>query len=353
MSEEGATTTTGAKPSGRAQQFVAQNAPVLSITVFFVAMCLVFAIGSDAFLSSTNLLNVLRQSAPLIIVAVAMTFVITSAGIDLSVGSIVALISAGAALTLQEGIPWALVLLLMVGLGALIGLGNGYFVAYEGIPAFIVTLASLSMVRGVALLLTEGFTIPIDRDLPVVWIGRGWFLEDVGGFQGIPIPAILAAVIVVIGYVLLTRVPYGQYITGIGANAEAVRRAGVNIRRHILSVYVLSGAAAAIAGIVIAARLGSGSANAAVGFELQVIAAVVLGGTNLFGGRGTIVGTVLGALTIAVIGNGLILIGLSPFYTQIVTGAILLIAIWINTRIFAPSRFRRRARVSKQEAAKA
>jgi simple sugar transport system permease protein len=257
----------------------------------------------------------------------------------------VALISAGAALSLQEGVPWALVLVLMVGLGALIGFGNGYFVAYEGIPAFIVTLASLSMVRGVALLLTEGFTIPIDRDLPLIPIGRGWFL-------GIPVPAILAAIVVIVGFVLLTRMPYGQYITGIGANAEAVRRAGVNIRRHILSVYVLSGAAAAIAGIVVAARLGSGSANAAVGFELQVIAAVVLGGTNLFGGRGTIVGTVLGALTIAVIGNGLILVGLSPFFTQIVTGAILLVAICINSRIFAPSRFRRRSGASKTEAMK-
>lgn len=335
-----------ASTSGRAQEFVGRNAPVLSIAVFFVVMCAIFAISADAFLSSTNLLNVLRQSAPLVIVAVAMTFVITSAGIDLSVGSVVALVSAGAAVSLQEGVPWALVLVLMIGLGALIGLGNGYFVAYEGIPAFIVTLASLSMVRGVALLLTEGFTIPIDRDLPIIPLGRGWLL-------GIPIPAILALIIVVIGYVLLTRIPYGQYITGIGANAEAVRRAGVNVRRHILSVYVLSGAAAAIAGIVIAARLGSGSANAAVGFELQVIAAVVLGGTNLFGGRGTIVGTVLGALTIAVIGNGLILVGLSPFYTQIVTGAILLAAIWINTRIFTPSRFRRRSGASKQEASSA
>lgn len=326
----------------RVQEFVGRNAPVLSITVFFAAMCLIFAIAAETFLSSTNLLNVLRQSAPLIIVAVAMTFVITSAGIDLSVGSIVALISAGTALSLQEGIPWALVLVLMIALGALIGFANGYFVAYEGIPAFIVTLASLSMVRGVALLLTEGFTIPIDRDLPIIPLGRGWLFS-------IPVPAILALIVVAVGYVLLTRVPYGQYITGIGANAEAVRRAGVNIRRHILSVYVLSGAAAAIAGIVIAARLGSGSANAAVGFELQVIAAVVLGGTSLFGGRGTIVGTVLGALTIAVIGNGLILVGLSPFYTQIVTGAILLAAIWINTRIFTPSRFRRRSAAPKPE----
>ena len=305
-----------------------QNAPVLSIAVFFVGHVHASSrSAADAFLSSTNLLNLLRQSAPLVIVAVAMTFVITSAGIDLSVGSIVALVSAGTALSLQEGIPWALVLVLMIGLGALIGLGNGYFVAYEGIPAFIVTLASLSMVRGVALLLTEGFTIPIDRDLPFIPLGRGWLL-------GIPIPAILAFIVVVIGYVLLTR----DTVRAVHHRHRRQRRGGPPCRRqhprHILSVYVLSGAAAAIAGIVIAARLGSGSANAAVGFELQVIAAVVLGGTNLFGGRGTIVGTVLGALTIAVIGNGLILMGLSPFYTQIVTGAILLAAIWINTRIF-------------------
>jgi simple sugar transport system permease protein len=325
------------------QAFVGQNAPVLSIAVFFVAICTVFALGADAFLSSTNLLNLLRQSAPLVIVAAAMTFVITSAGIDLSVGSTVALVSAGAALSLQEGIPWYLVLALMIGVGALIGLGNGYFVAYEGIPAFIVTLASLSIVRGVALLLTAGFSIPIDRDIPFIPLGRGWFL-------GIPIPAIIAFVVLLLSYVLLTRIPYGQYITGIGANAEAVRRAGVNIRVHILSVYVLSGVAAAIAGIIVAARLGSGSANSAVGFELQVIAAVVLGGTNLFGGRGTIIGTALGALTIAVIGNGLILIGLSPFYTQIVTGAILLGAIWINTRVFTSSRLRRRQKTAATEA---
>jgi simple sugar transport system permease protein len=329
-------TSAAAPASGRIAEFVGRNAPVISIFVFFIGISTFFAIFADAFLTSTNLLNVLRQGAPLIIVAAAMTFVITSAGIDLSVGSIIALVSASAAIALQEGIPWALVLILVIGLGAVIGLVNGYFVAYEGIPAFIVTLASLSVVRGVALLLTEGTTIPIARDIPFIPIGRGWAF-------GIPIPAILAFFILLASYILLTRMPYGQYITGIGANAEAVRRSGVNIRRHILSVYVLSGGAAAIAGIVVAARLGSGSANAAVGFELQVIAAVVLGGTNLFGGRGTIVGTILGALTILVIGNGLILIGLSPFYTQIVTGAILLAAIWINTRVFTANRFRRRS----------
>ena len=215
----------------------------------------------------------------------------------------------------------------MLLLGAAIGAAQGFFVAYEGIPAFIVTLAGLSAIRGVALLLTEGYSIPISGASWFVQIGRGWFL-------GIPLPAIIALVVAVIGYVILTQTRYGRYVTGIGANVEAVRRAGVDVRRHILSVYVLTGVAAALAGIVIAARLGSGSSNAGVGFELEVIAAVVLGGTNLFGGRGTIVGTALGALTIAVIGNGLILAHISPFFTQIVTGLIILLAIWLNTRLF-------------------
>jgi ribose transport system permease protein len=140
------------------------------------------------------------------------------------------------------------------------------------------------------------------------------------------------------GFIALTQTRYGRYVTAIGANAEAARRAGIDIRRVSLSVYVLTGVAAAAAGIIIAARLGSGSSNAAVGFELEVIAAVVLGGTNLFGGRGTILGTVLGALTIAVIGNGLILAHISPFFTQIVTGVIILAAIWLNTRLFAAAR---------------
>ncbi len=313
--------------SRRSQDFVIRHAPVLSIAAFFAVICILFAVGTNAFLSNINLLNLLRQSAPILIVATAMTFVITTGGIDLSVGSTLALVNALAAIALQAEIPWPVVIVLMLGVGAFIGLINGYFTAYEGVPAFIVTLATLSAVRGLALLLTKGFSIPIASDSLFVQIGRGWLL-------GIPFPAIIALVALVAGYVLLTRTPYGQYITGIGANAEAVRRAGVNVRRYTMSVYIMSGVAAAVGGIIIAARLGSGSSNAAVGFELEVIAAVVLGGTHLFGGRGTIIGTLLGALTIAVIGNGLILARISPFFTQIVTGAIILAAIWLNTRLF-------------------
>lgn len=315
------------KPAGQLQEALIRHAPVLSIAAFFVLVCAVFGLATESFLTKVNLLNLLRQSAPILIVATAMTFVITTGGIDLSVGSSLALVNALAAIGLAAGIAWPIVVVLMLLLGASIGLVNGYFTAYEGIPPFIVTLAALSAVRGLALLLTEGYSIPISGDSWFVTIGRGWFF-------GVPMPAMIALFAAVAGYVVLTQTRYGRYVTGIGANVEAVRRAGVNVRRIVLSAYVLTGVAAAVAGIVIAARLGSGSSNAGVGFELEAIAAVVLGGTNLFGGRGTIVGTALGALTIAVIGNGLILAHISPFFTQIVTGAIILLAIWLNTRLF-------------------
>jgi simple sugar transport system permease protein len=320
------------RPTGpRHHDFLARHAQVLSIAAFFLLMVVLFATQTNAFLSQVNLLNLLRQSAPLIIVAVAMTFVITTGGIDLSVGSTVALVNALAAILLQYGIPWPMVVGGMLLLGAGIGALQGWFVAREGIPAFIVTLAGLSILRGVALLLTQGFSIPIASDNWFVQIGRGWLF-------GIPLPAILAVLVMVVSATVLASTRFGRYVTAVGANAEAARRAGIDVRGVTTMVYVLTGAAAALAGIVIAARLGSGSSNAAVGFELDVIAAVVLGGTSLMGGRGTILGTCLGALTIAVIGNGLILAHISPFFTQIVTGLIILAAIWLNTKVFRGGR---------------
>lgn len=317
----------GSRPrGGHVQEFLLAHAPVLSIAGFFVLVCAFFGLTADAFLSAPNLLNLLRQSAPILIVAVAMTFVITAGGIDLSVGSILGLVNALAAIALAASLPWPLVVIAMLMLGGGIGAMSGYFIAFEGIPAFIVTLAGLSAIRGLALLLTEGYSVPISSDLFFVEIGRGWLF-------GIPFPALIAILVAAAGFLALAHTPFGRYVTGVGANAEAVRRAGVNVRIIKLWTYVLSGVAAAAAGIVIAARLGSGSSNAGVMFELEVIAAVVLGGTNLFGGRGTIIGTVLGALTIAVISNGLILSHISPFFTQIVTGAIILLAIWFNTRL--------------------
>nr|WP_286203023.1 ABC transporter permease [Rhizobium lusitanum] len=303
------------------------NGSIISIALFFLVVCVFFSIYTSAFLTTPNLLNVVRQSAPLLIVAAAMTFVITTGGIDLSVGSVLALAATLSAAALQAGIAWPLVVVLMLLLGAAVGALQGFFIAYERIPAFIVTLAGLSVVRGLALLITAGYSIPVDAESPFTAIGRAWFL-------GVPVPALIALLVLVLAYIVFNQTPFGRYVTGVGANAEAVRRAGVNTRFVPLCVYMLSGTAAALAGIILAARLGSGSSNSGQGFELDVIAAVVLGGTSLFGGRGTILGTVLGALTVAVIANGLILAHMSPFLTPIVTGAIILIAIWLNFRIF-------------------
>jgi simple sugar transport system permease protein len=316
-----------AKRKDTLRHHLRENGAVASIALFLIAVLIIFSSITDTFLTQPNFLNILRQIAPLMIVAVAMTFVITTGGIDLSVGSILALVNALAAISLGAGVPWPAVVLLMLLAGGVIGAAQGYFVAYEGIPPFIVTLAGLSMIRGFALLLTRGYSIPIDPNSPFNEIGRGWAL-------GVPLPALLAVAALIVGYIIFNGTTFGRYVTGVGANAEAVRRAGVNTRRVVLLVYVISGVAAAIAGIIIAARLGSGSSNAGSGFELDVIAAVVLGGTSLFGGRGTMTGTLLGGLTVAVIGNGLILAHISPFLAPIVTGAIILIAIWLNFRIF-------------------
>lgn len=307
--------------------FLSEHAQVVSIAVFFAVCFLFFSATTDTFLTAGNILNVLRQAAPILVVAIAMTFVIITGGIDLSVGSQVALINAVAALVLAMGIPWPVVVAGMIVFGAALGMAQGWFVAYQGIPSFIVTLAGLSILRGFALYLTQGYSIPINNVPGFFALGRG----EVFGF---PVPALIAVGVALIGYVVIASTKYGRQVVAVGSNLEAARRVGMPAKWILSSVYMVSGIACALAGLLIAARLGSGSSNAAVGFELQVVAAVVLGGTSLMGGRGSILGTILGTLTIAVIGNGLILLHISPFFTQIVTGAIILVAIWLNTRIF-------------------
>jgi simple sugar transport system permease protein len=317
------------RPAGLCRaDYLIRNAQVLSIAGFAVICLVSFSFGSPYFLSGGNLFNLVRQSAPLLIVAVAMTFVITTGGIDLSVGSTVALVNALAAIALQAGIAWPLVVIAMLAAGALVGAVQGWFAAYQGIPSFIVTLAFLTGLRGFALLLTRGYSIPIKP-------GSGFDVLGRGSLGPLPVPALLAVAAAFVGFIVLNSTTYGRHVTAVGANLEAARRAGIPARRIGASVFVLTGVAAALAGLITAARLGSGSSNAAVGFELQVIAAVVLGGTSLFGGTGTIVGTVLGTLTIAMIGNGLILMHVSPFFTEIATGAIILGAIWLNASVFA------------------
>lgn len=299
------------------------NKATLVMAGVTLAVCAFFGIASDTFLTFANISNVATQVAPAVIVGVAMTFVITAGQIDLSVGSIVAFVSAICAQLLGSGLDSSVVILAGLLMGAGWGLVNGWFTAYAGIPAFIVTLATLSVIRGLALLTTQGFSVPIEFSTFFAQLGSTSWL-------GFSTSAWIAVACVVIGVVVLHRTPFGQYVIGIGSAQESVRRAGVDVRRIKMLALGLSGLAAGIAGILIAARLGSGSANAAQGFELTVIAAVVLGGTNLFGGRGTVVGTLIGAILTGVIANGLTLIGVSPFLTPIITGTVLIVVIWVN-----------------------
>ncbi|WP_326822278.1 ABC transporter permease [Streptosporangium sp. NBC_01756] len=314
--------------SARASAHIGRHAQTIAIGVVLVVLLIFFSFSADRFATVGNVLNLIRQISPTLIVAVAMTFVISTAGIDLSVGSTVALSGSLLAITLQQGWNPTLALIAILVLGAAVGFVNGWFSAYQNIPAFIVTLAMLSIMRGTALRATEGYSTPIDGDLWIVQLGQG-------RIAGVPVPAILAVVIALVGWLTLTRTPFGRYVVGLGSNGESLRRTGVNTRRIGLTVYVLSGTAAALAGVLIATRLSSGSSNAGSGFELEVITAVVLGGTSLFGGRGSMLGTIFGALTLGVIANGLVLLHVSPFYVQIVQGAILLLAIFANNKVWA------------------
>ncbi|MCE5202816.1 MAG: ABC transporter permease [Coriobacteriales bacterium] len=314
--------------SSRAKAWLARHILTVAVFVVMVVLFVFFSITAEAFLSVDNFFNMLRQIAPTMIVAVTMTYVITTSGIDLSVGSVVALSGSLLAIWTHAGWDSTLALVAVLGLGLLIGMVNGWFSSYQGLPPFIVTLATLSIVRGTALLVTQGYSTPIPSESWVTVLGQG-------RVASVPVPVIIAAVVVLIGSVAFSRTPYGRYVVGLGSNAESLRRTGVNTRLVGLVVYIMSSLAASVAGVLVAARLASGSSNAGVGFELEVITAVVLGGTSLLGGRGSVLGTVLGALVLGVIANGLVLLHVSPFYVQIVQGSILLLAIFANTRLFS------------------
>jgi simple sugar transport system permease protein len=279
-------------------------------------------IMSEHFLSWLNFLNVARQAAPVVVVAVGMTFVMATAGIDLSVGSLVALVSVLSAALLTAGLPVWVVIPAVLALGVLAGLVNGAFVRL-GLPAFIVTLAALTYLRGIAFVASDGYAVPI-RDEVFLWFGRG----QIGGVH---VPIVLAVIVSLIGYVVLSKTRFGLYALAVGGREEAARAMGIDIGRIKLAVYAGIGLLAALGGIVATARLGNGSPNAGIMFELDVIAATVLGGTSLFGGFATIGGTVAGALFINFVRNGLNLLGVNPFWVQVVTGVILLLAVLVNT----------------------
>ena len=290
----------------------------LALVLWMVAM----AWASEHFLSLTNILNVTRQAAPVIIIGVGMTFVMATAGIDLSVGSTVALVSCLAAAWLAAGMSVWLVVPLILLVGLFLGLLNGAIIIV-GIPAFVVTLASLVSYRGLAFVFSEGHATPI-ADPVFVWLGRGDIL-------GINAPFAIALLVAVLGWIVLNHTRIGLYALATGGREEAARVMGLPTKRVKLFVYGLTGALAGLGGMVIAARLANGSPNAGVTLELDVIAAVVLGGTSLFGGTATIAGTVVGAFFFNFIRNGLNLMSVNPFWVQVVTGIVLVLAVLLNT----------------------
>lgn len=314
------------KSKGSHSAFFTKHFGVLSISLVFVVLFIFFSVQADAFMSANNLVNVLRQIAPTVIVAMAMTFVITTGQIDLSVGSVLGLSAAALGLWASSGSAvLALLLALVLGLG--IGMLTGALTAYGRLQSFIVTLAALTAVRGIALLVTEGYSAPIDSSL-IISLGQAKFL-------GLYIPTWIAIGVVLLAWYVFGKTRFGRYVVAVGSNAESLRRSGVDIRRIRMAVLGMTGIAAALAGILTAARLSSGSPNSGTMFELEVITAVVLGGTSLMGGRGSIIGSAIGALTLGIISNGLVLLGVDVYWVPIVQGIILVVAILLNSKIFS------------------
>jgi len=275
------------------------------------------------FFTVPNLLNVAQQTSINAIVAVGMTFVIISGGIDLSVGSIVALsgVALGAALQGGQALPVALAIAL--GIGVICGLVNGAIISWGGLPPFIVTLGMMSIVRGAALLFTEGRPVsgfdPLFRSLAAGQLG------------GVPAPVIATMAVYLVAHVVLTRTTFGRYVYAIGGNEEATRLAGVSVRFHKTMIYAVSGLVSAMAAVILTARLNSAQPIAGTMYELDAIAATVIGGTSLMGGQGSLAGTLVGALIMGVLRNGLNLLGVSSFLQQIVIGAVIIGAVLIDT----------------------
>lgn len=313
---------------GSVSRLVRRNINVAAIVVIVVGLMITFTLASPYFLTTRNVVNMVRQVAAPMVAGVGMTMVLAIAGIDLSIGSVLTLASAGYVVLLSDGVEGTVTVVIMLGVGLAVGIVNGYVIAFQRLPAFIVTLAGLVAFQGVADLLTQGQSFAASAPGWLVGLGQG----SAGPF---PNQLFIEVAVVWAGWYALNRLRFGKHMLGIGSNEEAVRRSGVPTRVVILSVYVISAVCAVVAGLIETARIGSGSAELTQNFELLVIAGVVLGGTSLFGGRATVVGTVFGMWALEIIGNGLILVHVSSYWVPIVEGAIVLGAVLVNSRVFS------------------
>ncbi len=319
-----ANVTSSAKSRSRAISFGwLLHSPLALPLAGLIIVSILMGFASDNFFSVDNLLNVLRQVSIVGILAVGMTFVILTGGIDLSVGAVMAL--AGtlmAGVMVNMGFPGPIGLVVALGVGIGLGLFNGALVAWGRMPSIIVTLATMGIARGFGLIYSGGYPI---SGIPS-WIS--WF--GIGRVGNIPVPVIVMVVVYALAWVLLERTAFGRQVYAIGGNETAAQLSGVKTRRVKLAVFAISGLTAAIAALVLTGRLMSGQPNAGVGFELDAIAAVVLGGTAISGGRGLILGTLIGAVLLGILNNGLNLMGINPYLQDVIKGLIILLAIYIG-----------------------
>ena len=296
----------------------------LGILIGLFALCLILSIKSSAFLTPANIFNVLRQVSINAILAFGMTYAILIGGIDLSVGSVLAL--SGTVVTgliTRNAVPIPVAVILGLALGLALGLFNGVIIARTGIPPFIVTLAMMQIARGAAYVYTNGQPIRITES-SFIGIGTGYL-------GPIPLPIVYTVLIFIVVSILLNKTRFGRYVYALGGNKDAAVFSGIKINKITVAVYAMIGLLSSICGIVLSARMYSGQPTVGNGFELDAIAAVVLGGTSMAGGIGNLGGTLLGALVIGVLNNGLNLLNINSFWQLIVKGFVILLAVYVDS----------------------
>ena len=309
--------------AGLQEKFTEQLHVRLESIVVLVGLAVIMSILSPFFLSVSNFMNILLATSTIGILAIAATFVLSSGGLDLSIGSVLGLSGVvGASVAVNLGMPTPIAVFAPIGAGALAGLVNGWVITRGFVPAFIVTLGMLGIARGLALVISDGRVI---YGLPdwMLFLGQGRPF-------GIPMPVIILIVVAIIMHIVLAYTRFGRHTLAIGDNENAALTAGINVDLHRLTLYTLSGGLAGLAGLLFATRINSGDPTAGISYELTAITAAIIGGTNLFGGRGSILGTIVGALIMGVLQNGLNLLAVQSYYQQMAIGAVLILAVFID-----------------------
>lgn len=312
------------------REFLAHSGRQFGTLVGLFVLCAVLWALTPHFLTVSNLLNVAQQTSINAVIAVGLTFVIISGGIDLSVGSLVAFSGVVTASLLQRAVPVPLALLAGLMTGLACGLVNGLLITFGRLPPFIATLGIMSVARGGSLLYTDG--------RPVSGFGEEFRWIATGEILRVPVPVVIMIVVYVIAHFVLRRTPFGRYLFAMGGNEEAALLSGVRVRLHKTLVYGLCGLLSALAAVMLTARLNSAQPIAGINYELDAIAATVIGGTSLLGGQGSVVGTLIGALIMGVLRNGLNLLGVSSFIQQVVIGAVIILAVLLDTAFKRPKR---------------